>query len=109
MVQGPGNFVVIDYAGLVSVSTALNFGNDRWHFVTVYLSLMDWGSRNVLAVALAELVYLWLADTGGIEQLCETELADDTISSVSFINGGRYLAVGTNSNQVQIWDVERMS
>ncbi|PXF48173.1 Cell division cycle protein 20-like [Gracilariopsis chorda] len=73
-----------------------------------YLNLVDWGSNNTLAVALAESVYLWNADTGRIEQLCETP-ADDCITSVSWIPEGNYLAVGTNSTVVQIWDVEKMA
>lgn len=73
-----------------------------------YLNLIDWGSNNILAVALAESVYLWHADTGAIEQLCETEAYDDCVTSVSWIAGGNYLAVGTNSHEVQIWDVENM-
>lgn len=73
-----------------------------------YLNLVDWGSNNILAVALAESVYLWHADTGAIDQLCEVDGFDDCVTSVSFIQGGQYLAVGTNSNDVQIWDVARM-
>lgn len=73
-----------------------------------YLNLVDWGSNNTLAVALAESVYLWNADTGKIEQLCETP-GDDCITSVSWVQDGNFLAVGTNSKEVQIWDIEKMS
>ncbi|KAI0562477.1 cell division cycle 2 cofactor of APC complex [Gracilaria domingensis] len=73
-----------------------------------YLNLVDWGSNNTLAVALAESVYLWNADTGKIEQLCETP-PDDCITSVAWIPDGNYLAIGTNSTEVQIWDVDKMS
>ncbi|CAN8067927.1 unnamed protein product [Agarophyton chilense] len=73
-----------------------------------YLNLVDWGSNNTLAVALAESVYLWNADTGKIEQLCETD-PDDCITSVAWISEGNYLAIGTNSTEVQIWDVDKMS
>lgn len=73
-----------------------------------YLNLVDWGSNNILAVALSESVYLWNADTGDIDQLCETSAYDDCITSVSWIPSGNFLAVGTNSHEVQIWDVEAM-
>lgn len=73
-----------------------------------YLNLVDWGSNNVLAVALGEAVYLWHADTGSIDQLCETTAYDDCVTSVKWIPGGNYLAVGTNAHEVQIWDASQM-
>jgi cell division cycle protein 20 (cofactor of APC complex) len=74
-----------------------------------YLNLIDWSSSNFLAVALGQTVYLWNAESGAIEELCQTTGEDDYISSVNFVqDGGGYLAVGTNSNQVQLWDVESM-
>lgn len=75
-----------------------------------YLNLVDWGSNNILAVALAESVYLWHAETGEIEQLCDVDgdNVNNYVTSVSFIQGGQHIAVGTNSNDVQIWDVARM-
>lgn len=72
-----------------------------------YLNLIDWGSNNVLAVALAETVFLWNAANGSIEQLCETTAADDCITSVSWLPDGNFLAVGTNNSEVQIWDAEK--
>lgn len=74
-----------------------------------YLNLIDWGSTNTLAVALAETVYLWNADTGTIDQLCETTEYGDNITSVSWMPDSHHLAVGTNRCEVQIWDAEKMS
>lgn len=74
-----------------------------------YLNLIDWGTNNTLAVALAETVYLWNADTGTIEQLCETSDMDDCITSVSWMPDSNNIAVGTNRREVQIWDAEKMA
>lgn len=74
-----------------------------------YLNLIDWGSNNTLAVALSDTVYLWNANTGEIDQLCETTGLDDCVTSVSWLPDSNYLAVGTNRNVVQIWDAEKGS
>ena len=71
-----------------------------------YLNLIDWGSHNILAVALNSTVYLWNASSGDIQELCSCKDEDDFVSSVKYIDGGEYLAVGTNLNAVQLWDVE---
>jgi cell division cycle 20, cofactor of APC complex len=74
-----------------------------------YLNILDWGTNNVLAVALAETVYLWNAQHGTIAKLCETTHLDDCVTSVSWAPDGQHLAVGTNSAEVQIWDAEKMT
>jgi len=71
-----------------------------------YLNLIDWGSNNILSVALADTVYLWNAATGSISELMKTQSPDDIITSVSWAQEGNYLAVGTNNSVVQIWDCE---
>ncbi|XP_036206295.1 cell division cycle protein 20 homolog isoform X1 [Myotis myotis] len=72
-----------------------------------YLNLVDWSSGNVLAVALDNSVYLWSASTGDILQLLQMEQPGDYVSSVSWIKEGNYLAVGTSSAEVQLWDVQQ--
>jgi len=72
-----------------------------------YLNLVDWGASNMLAVALGQTVYLWNAETGGIDELCQCEGEDDYITSVKFVqDGGGYLAVGTNFSETKLLDVE---
>lgn len=72
-----------------------------------YLNLVDWGASNMLAVALGQTVYLWNAETGGIEELCQCDAEDDYITSVKFVQeGGGYLAVGTNFSETKLFDVE---
>jgi cell division cycle protein 20 (cofactor of APC complex) len=75
-----------------------------------YLNLIDWGTSNQVAVALGSTVYLWNADTGDINQLCQTnpDDEDDYITSVSWGADGKHIAVGTNSAEVQIWDASRL-
>ncbi|XP_058573734.1 cell division cycle protein 20 homolog isoform X3 [Neofelis nebulosa] len=72
-----------------------------------YLNLVDWSSGNVLAVALDNSVYLWSASSGDILQLLQMEQPGDYISSVAWIKEGNYLAVGTSSAEVQLWDVQQ--
>ncbi|TEA37067.1 hypothetical protein DBR06_SOUSAS210228, partial [Sousa chinensis] len=72
-----------------------------------YLNLVDWSSGNVLAVALDNSVYLWSASSGDILQLLQLEQPGDYISSVAWIKEGNYLAVGTSSAEVQLWDVQQ--
>ncbi|XP_013783667.1 cell division cycle protein 20 homolog [Limulus polyphemus] len=71
-----------------------------------YLNLIDWSAHNHLAVALAGHVYLWNAGSGEIQQLLEMEESNEYITSVSWIKEGNYLAVGTSTAEVQLWDVE---
>ncbi|KAJ3594962.1 hypothetical protein NHX12_004267 [Muraenolepis orangiensis] len=71
-----------------------------------YLNLLDWSSRNLLAVALRSNVYLWDADRGDITLLMQTERDEDYISSVSWTKEGNFLAIGTSDCKVQLWDVE---
>jgi cell division cycle protein 20 (cofactor of APC complex) len=70
-----------------------------------YLNLLSWSCNNALAVALNQSVYLWDASTGGIQELMNVDSTpDDYISSVAWREGGHHIAIGTNSNCVQLWD-----
>uniref|UniRef100_A0A4W5LZQ4 Cell division cycle 20 homolog n=1 Tax=Hucho hucho TaxID=62062 RepID=A0A4W5LZQ4_9TELE len=71
-----------------------------------YLNLLDWSSRNLLAVALHNSVYLWDAAQGDIVLLMKMEREEDYICSVSWIKEGNLLAIGTSDCKVQLWDVE---
>ncbi|KAG9250370.1 quinon protein alcohol dehydrogenase-like superfamily [Emericellopsis atlantica] len=70
-----------------------------------YLNLVDWGSANVLGVGLGQSVYMWNAHTSKVNKLCTLE--DDTVTSVSWIQKGTHLAIGTGKGLVQIWDAEK--
>lgn len=71
-----------------------------------YLNLVDWGSSNVLGVGLGSSVYMWNSQSGRVNKLCE--LQDDTVTSVSWIQRGSHIAIGTGKGLVQIWDAERI-
>jgi cell division cycle protein 20 (cofactor of APC complex) len=71
-----------------------------------YLNLIDWSSQNMLAIGLANTVYLWNASSGSITELMKTEDDDsNSITSVQWTKQGSHLAIGTNSGVVQLWDV----
>jgi cell division cycle protein 20 (cofactor of APC complex) len=76
-----------------------------------YLNLISWSQDNILAVALAHCVYLWNAGTGDIQHLTTIEGQDDYVTSVSWctMSGhSKYIAIGTNSNTIQLWDAQAM-
>ncbi|RLM73609.1 hypothetical protein C2845_PM15G20700 [Panicum miliaceum] len=69
-----------------------------------YLNLLDWGSSNVLSIALGSTVYLWDASNGSTSEL--VTVGDDygPVTSVSWAPDGRHIAVGLDSSDVQLWD-----
>lgn len=72
-----------------------------------YLNLVDWGAGNKLAVGLNASVYIWGAATGTVTKLCEMS-TDDPVTSVSWIQRGSHVAIGTSKGLVQIWDAESL-
>jgi len=72
-----------------------------------YLNLISWSDTNLLAVALAQTVYLWNAESGDIQELCTFDSGPNAhISSVSWVQeGGAHLAIGTSNGATQLWDV----
>lgn len=66
------------------------------------LNLLDWSSRNILAVALHNSVYLWDATQGDITLLMKLEREEDYICSLSWTKEGSYLAIGTSDCKVQV-------
>ncbi|XP_050400761.1 cell division cycle protein 20 homolog [Patella vulgata] len=70
-----------------------------------YLNLLDWSVTNNLAVCLGGAVYLWNGTTGTITQLMGMDNDDEYIGAVSWVKEGNYLAVGTSTGEVQLWDV----
>jgi cell division cycle 20-like protein 1, cofactor of APC complex len=71
-----------------------------------YLNLVDWGSSNILGVGLGSCVYMWNSTTGRVNKLCELQ-DNDLVTSVSWIQRGSHLAVGTHKGFVQIYDAEK--
>ncbi|MCO5554861.1 hypothetical protein L7F22_008397 [Adiantum nelumboides] len=69
-----------------------------------YLNLLDWSSRNVVAVALGNTVYLWHASSGSIEELMQVGEDNGPVTSVSWGPDGKHIAVGLDNGDVQLWD-----
>lgn len=69
-----------------------------------YLNLLDWGSANVLAIALGNTVYLWDASTGSTSELETFDDETGPVTSVSWAPDGRHIAIGLNNSEVQLWD-----
>ncbi|KAK1557880.1 hypothetical protein Q3G72_033640 [Acer saccharum] len=70
-----------------------------------HLNLLDWGSTNVLAIALESTVYLrdpWDPSDYATSELVTID--DELVTSVSWAPDGCHIAVGWNNSQVQIWD-----
>ncbi|XP_020173509.1 cell division cycle 20.2, cofactor of APC complex [Aegilops tauschii subsp. strangulata] len=59
-----------------------------------YLNLLDWGSANVLSIALGNTVYLWDASSGSTSELVTVEEDDGPVTSVSWAPDGRHIAIG---------------
>ena len=69
-----------------------------------YLNLLDWGSNDILAIALGTKVYLWDASTRSASELVTVADEDGPVTSISWARDGRHLAVGLESSHVQLWD-----
>lgn len=69
-----------------------------------YLNLVDWSSTNVLGVGLASSVYLWTAHNAQVAKLCDLGGEQDTVSSVSWVQKGSTVAVGTLRGRLHIFD-----
>ncbi|KAJ0233248.1 WD40 repeat-containing protein [Hirschfeldia incana] len=68
------------------------------------LNLLDWGSANILAIALGHTVYLWNASSGSTSELVTVDEEKGPVTSVNWAPDGRRLAVGLDNSQVQLWD-----
>lgn len=69
-----------------------------------YLNLLDWSCSNVVAIALANSVYLWDASDGSTSELFEISADDGPVTSIRWASDGRHLAVGLNNSHVQLWE-----
>lgn len=69
-----------------------------------YLNLLDWGTSNVLSIALGNTVYLWNASDGSTTELVTIDEDVGPVTSVSWAPDGQHIAVGLNNSHVQLWD-----
>ena len=69
-----------------------------------YLNLLDWGSGNVLSIALGNTVYLWNASDGSTSELVTIDEDTGPVTSVCWAPDGQHIAVGLNNSHIQLWD-----
>ena len=71
-----------------------------------YLNLVDWSSRNDIAVGLGNSVGLWCTNQTQESILCSYQSTSEKyVSSVMWSQSGDFLAVGNSKGQVEIYDV----
>mmetsp|Transcript_4514 Transcript_4514/g.9192 ORF Transcript_4514/g.9192 Transcript_4514/m.9192 type:complete len:434 (+) Transcript_4514:92-1393(+) len=68
-----------------------------------YSHPVDWSSRNVIAVALSESVFLFDAASGRTESLMS--LPAGNVTTIRWTDEGSHLSVGSSSGEIQLWDV----
>lgn len=68
------------------------------------LNLLDWGSSNVLAIALGNTVWLWDASNCSNSELVTIDDEDGPVTSVNWAPDGHQIAIGLNNSHVQLWD-----
>ncbi|XP_004305559.1 PREDICTED: cell division cycle 20.2, cofactor of APC complex-like [Fragaria vesca subsp. vesca] len=69
-----------------------------------YLKLLDWGTNNILAIALGSTVYLWDASNSSTSELVTVSDDDGPVTSLSWAADGRHIALGLNNSCVELWD-----
>ncbi|KAI8023013.1 Cell division cycle 20.1, cofactor of APC complex [Camellia lanceoleosa] len=57
-----------------------------------YLNLLDWGSSNVLAIALGNTVYLWDATNGATSELVTIDDENDPVTRSNGLDGSTHCA-----------------
>lgn len=68
-----------------------------------YLNLVDWSSKNDIAVGQSNCVYLWCANKTQCVKLLGYE-GDKYVSSIIWNSEGTEVAVGNSEGLVEIWD-----
>lgn len=67
-----------------------------------YSHPVDWSSQNVVAVALADMVFLFDAASGSVKKLLQ--LPNGSITTLRWTETGGHLSIGSSAGEVQIWD-----
>src|SRR5690606_35572458 len=71
-----------------------------------YLHLIDWSSKDFLAVGLDKSLYMWEGKSSNVS--CLTTYEDDQhLTSVCWLNDGNTLLYGTSHGKIILWDVEK--
>lgn len=67
-----------------------------------YSHPVDWSSQNVVAVALADMVFLFDASTGNTKKLLQ--VSRGSVTTLRWTESGGHLSIGSSCGEVQIWD-----
>jgi cell division cycle protein 20 (cofactor of APC complex) len=67
-------------------------------------NLLDWGSSNVLSIALGNTVWLWDASNFSCSELVTIDDEDGPVTSVNWAPDGYQITIGLNNSHVQLWD-----
>lgn len=104
------NYNIMNTDSTESVSSIRKIGNKPYKKIDApgliddfYLNLLDWSSKNDIAVGQNNSVYLWCANKTQCFKLLEYE-GDKYVSSVIWSPTGNEVAVGNSDGLVEIWD-----
>ncbi|KAJ1653647.1 substrate-specific activator of APC-dependent proteolysis [Dispira simplex] len=73
-----------------------------------YLHLLDWSSTNIVAVALAEDIYLWSAQTEQVDFLGRQGTPPGVVTGLAWNSDGKHLATAIHRGRVSLWDGETL-
>ena len=71
-----------------------------------YMNVLDWGSGNLIAVALGSALYTWNPSNRAIHKLLDVDSQCDYPTSLAWSGDARKIAVGHMCSDVQLWDAE---
>lgn len=71
-----------------------------------YMNAMDWGSSNMLAVALGSALYTWNPCNRATHKLLDVDSQSDFPTSLAWSGDARKIAVGYMCSDIQLWDAE---
>lgn len=71
------------------------------------MNLLEWSSRDLLAVALDKTLFFWNAVDNKVSKFCDIDAAN--ISSLTWNADGTQITIGSSNGSVQIWDVAKIS
>lgn len=70
-----------------------------------YSHLLAWSAANVIAICLAETVYLFNCSTSDFDEMYQAA-EGESIASLAFSPQGDHLAIGNTEGVVTVWDLE---
>nr|XP_056705019.1 cell division cycle protein 20 homolog B [Euleptes europaea] len=72
-----------------------------------YLNLLDWSHRNLLAVALGSVLYIWNGETNqNVKSIDLCSSCKYYVASIAWMRENPWLAFATSDGEVQLWDIE---